>query len=216
MIHPKLNVVDHPLANTLMSRLRDQDTIGSEFRSLLDGLTFITLIEALRGLEIEARSLHTPLIETAGWALKQPIAFVPVLRAGLGMVGAAQMMVPEATIRHLGLFRDETTLEPVAYYNKLEVDTLENHDVFVLDPMLATAGTATAVLDALAAAGASSLHFVALLGAPEGVERLSRSHPSVPVTLTALDERLTGEGDHWPPGYILPGLGDAGDRQFQT
>lgn len=216
MDHRKLSVVEHPLADVLMTRLRDVDTEGHAFRSLVDSLTAFTLIEAMRDLDVMETRVRTPLIETHGWAIARPIAFVPVLRAGLGMVAAAQSLVPEASVRHLGLFRDEETLEPVAYYNKLEQGALADHDVFVLDPMLATAGTATAVIDALAAVGATRMRFVALIGSPEGVGRLAATHPEVPVTLAALDDRLTDESDEWPAGYILPGLGDAGDRQFQT
>jgi uracil phosphoribosyltransferase len=216
MLHPKLSVVDHPLARVLMTRIRDRETTSEVFRALLDTLTSVTLLQAMLDLTTEEVRVATPLMETEGSSLSHPVAFVPILRAGLGMVPAAQRLLPEACVRHLGLYRNEDTLEPVAYYNKLDSGSLVGHQVYILDPMLATAGTASAVIRALQVAGASTLHFVALLGAPEGLKLLAEEHPEIPITLTSLDERLTTVGEQWPAGYILPGLGDAGDRQFDT
>ncbi len=215
-MHLRHETVDHPILRVLVTRLRDASTSAPDFRSLVDEITGLLLYAALRDVDCDEVEIETPLRSARGSRLSRPIALAPVLRAGLGMVPAALRLLPEAQVWHLGLYRDETTLDPVAYYNKLEPGSLDAHEVVVLDPMLATAGTAEAVLDVLKNAGCRRIRLVAIIGAPEGLERLARSHPDVAICLAALDERLTGEADPWPPGYILPGLGDAGDRQFGT
>jgi uracil phosphoribosyltransferase len=216
MPRTRIEAVDHPLLKVWLSELRDEATAPAEFRRLVDEITRQLLIEALRKLDIKARPVTSPLEATLGWAMKQPISLVPVLRAGLGMLPAAQQMLPQATTWHLGLFRDETTLEPVVYYNKLEATSLRGHDVILLDPMLATAGTAIAAAKILSQAGAARLRMLAIIAAPEGIARLQEACPTIELTVAAIDERLTGDKDSWPAGYILPGLGDAGDRQFGT
>jgi len=213
---PPPHVAHHPLARVLLTRLRDRATGPAEFRALLEALTGIVLLEALADLPLEPADVETPLARAVGWRLARPLVFVPILRAGLGMAETAQRHAPGAVVRHLGLYRDESTLEPVVYYNRIAPGSLADADVVVLDPMLATAGSAIAAVKLLKAAGATSMRYAGIVGAPEGVAALAAAHPDVPVFLAALDERLTGAGDAWPAGYILPGLGDAGDRQFGT
>ncbi|MCB9177600.1 MAG: uracil phosphoribosyltransferase [Caldilineae bacterium] len=212
----RLEIVDHPLLRVWMTRLRDQQTDSETFRSLVDRIATMLLLRAMAQLETVAETVQTPLAQTPGEALARPIAFVPILRAGLGMVASAQRLVPQASVWHLGLYRDDRSLEPVAYYNKLKKDALAEHTVFVLDPMLATAGTAVAVLDMLRVAGVVRPQVIAIIGAPEGIGRLLAEHPNADLYLAARDDRLTTTDDGWPSGYILPGLGDAGDRLFGT
>lgn len=213
---PPPHVSQHPLVRALVTRLRDRTTMPAEFRMLIDNATGLLLHEALADVALEATTVETPLAPAHGWSLSGPIVFVPILRAGLGMVDAATRLVPDGQVRHLGLYRDERTLEPVVYYNRLEPGDLAGTTVVLLDPMLATAGSAVAATGLVKAAGATDLRLVGLVGAPEGVRALAAAHPDVRVFLAALDERLTAGGDAWPAGYILPGLGDAGDRQFGT
>lgn len=214
MPHP--HVADHPLARVMLTRLRDRVTSPAEFRTLVGRLTGILLHAALADLDLTPAIVETPLAPAQGWTLARPLAFVPILRAGLGMAEAALQHVPGAVVWHLGLYRNEATLEPVVYYNRLAPGTLRDTTVVVLDPMLATAGSVIAAVELLHAAGADDIRCVGIVGAPEGVRALAAAHPAVRVYLAALDERLTGPGDAWPTGYILPGLGDAGDRQFGT
>lgn len=213
---PNVKIVDHPLARIMLTRLRDQSTGPAEFRALVGTLTATLLHAALADLDLTPVAVTTPLASAPGWDLARPLAFVPILRAGLGMAEAAQRHAPGAVVWHLGLYRDEATLEPVVYYSRLGAGALSDATVVVLDPMLATAGSAIAAVDLLHAAGADDIRYVGIVGAPEGVRALAAAHPRVPVHLAALDDRLTGPGDAWPAGYILPGLGDAGDRQFGT
>jgi uracil phosphoribosyltransferase len=213
---PSPQICDNPLVRVLVTRLRDRSTGPEEFRALLGTVTSHLLHEALADLALAPISVETPLMLTTGWALARPLAFVPILRAGLGMAEAAARAAPGARVWHLGLYRNEATLEPVVYYNRLAPGALADTTVVVLDPMLATAGSAIAAARLLKAVGATDLRFVGLVGAPEGVRALAEAHPDMRITLGALDERLTGPGDAWPTGYILPGLGDAGDRQFGT
>lgn len=213
---PAPHICDNPLVRVLVTRLRDRSTGPEEFRALLGTVTSHLLHEALADLDLAPISVETPLTATTGWSLARPLAFVPILRAGLGMAEAAARAAPGARVWHLGLYRNEATLEPVVYYNRLAPGALADTTVVVLDPMLATAGSAIAAAGLLKAVGATDLRFVGLVGAPEGVRALAEAHPDMRITLGALDERLTGPGDAWPTGYILPGLGDAGDRQFGT
>lgn len=214
--HPRLEVVPHPLLQVQLSRLRDAATPPAEFRQALDRAATFLVAAATADLATHTQPLRTPLQETKGVRLAKPVAMVPILRAGLGMLEAALRLLPEAHVWHLGLYRNEATLEAVPYYNRMQAGDLAGHTVIVLDPMLATAGSAVAALAQLRAAGAEHLRLVALVAAPEGLARLAAAEPEVPVTVAAVDERLSRAGDPWPAGYIIPGLGDAGDRQFAT
>lgn len=214
--HPRLHRVDHPLLKVQLTRLRDHRTPPAAFREALDIAAGLLVAAALTPLETTALQVRTPLQEAQGHALARPLAFVPILRAGLGMLAAALRLAPDAAVWHLGLYRDEASLQPVTYYSKINQTDLSDCTVLVLDPMLATAGSALAALALLQQAGARDLHLAALVAAPEGLAALAARFPTVPVTVAAVDERLSGAGDPWPAGYIMPGLGDAGDRQFGT
>ena len=192
-----------------MTRLRDEATGPKAFRELVAELTTLLLYEATADLPTIAQEVKTPLAPYTGARLAEKVGFVPVLRAGIGMVQAALALIPEAQVWHIGLFRDERTLRPIEYYNKLP-SSATVQVCLVLDPMLATGGSATATVDILKKWGAKRVKYVGLIAAPEGVRHLSDAHPDVPIHIAALDERLNDKG------YILPGLGDAGDRQFGT
>ena len=211
----QVHVSDHPLILHKLTRLRDEATGPKKFRELIRELAILITYEATRDLALARKAVRTPLVETTGYELREKIGLVPVLRAGLGMVEGIWEMMPGAEVWHIGLFRDERTLKPIEYYNKLPVAPTVQV-CLILDPMLATGGSATATVDILKRWGASRIKYVGIIAAPEGIERLSTAHPDVDIYVCAVDERLTGEGDAWPPGYILPGLGDAGDRQFGT
>jgi uracil phosphoribosyltransferase len=211
-----LSVSPHPIVEVLVSRLRNRETDSATFRHLVTELTTLLIVEALADVSLVDEPLRTPLGPTTGKRLARPIVFVPILRAGLGMAEASTRLLPEAPICHLGLYRDEETLQPVTYYDRVPHRGLEQAITVLLDPMLATAGTATAAIDVVRHHGAQDIRFVGLIGAPEGVAALAEAHPDTHVYLAALDERLTTSDDPFPPGYILPGLGDAGDRQFGT
>jgi len=214
--HPRLVVVGHPLLQVQLSCLRDANTPPAAFRQALDRAATLLVAAATADLPTKALALRTPLQPTEGRQLANPVALVPILRAGLGMLDAALRLLPEAKVWHLGLYRDEATLEAVPYYSRLKPGDLAGHSVIVLDPMLATAGSAAAALAQLRNVGAEDLRLVALVAAPEGLAHLATEAPDVPVTVAAVDERLSAVGDPWPAGYIMPGLGDAGDRQFGT
>lgn len=212
-----LRLSAHPLVHVLVRQLRDVGTAPTAFRSLVARLTMLLLYEALADVATAPRAATTPLATAEGRRLAAPIVLVPILRAGLGMADGALNVWPDAQVLHLGLYRDEATLEPVTYYDRVTGRDLSAATVLVLDPMLATGGSASAAVEVLRTRSAArDVRFVGLIGAPEGVAALTAAHPGVPIHLAALDERLTGAGDPWPPGYILPGLGDAGDRQFGT
>ena len=204
-----LYVADHPIIRHMVGLLRHRDTPPPQFRTLVHEISQALFYEATRDLRLAPTSVPTPLADCPAERLTEKIGIVPVLRAGLGMADAMITALPEATVWHLGLYRDETTLKPVTYYNKLP----PNHGLdlgLVLDPMLATGGSAIAAIDILKAAGVPRVKFVGLIAAPEGVRALRERHPDVPAYLGAIDDRLN---EH---GYIVPGLGDAGDRQFGT
>lgn len=212
-----VTVSRHPLVQAMVTRLRTATTEPAAFRGLVARLTGLLVHEALADVAVVDAEVRTPLAPAAGVALAAPIVFVPILRAGLGMADGALAVWPDAEVRHLGLYRDEATLTPVVYYDRSSSRRLDGATVVVLDPMLATGGSAAAAVDVVTRrCGATDVRFVGLIGAPEGVAALAAAHPNVPIVLAALDTRLTGSGDPWPPGYILPGLGDAGDRQFAT
>lgn len=207
--YPMLRVVEHPLILHYLSRLRDRSTGSEAFAKCVEQVATLLVPEVTRDLETEAIEVETPLERCAAARLAHRIVLVPILRAGLGMVPGFKHLMPEATIAHLGLYRDELSLEPVVYYKKLPMD-LEGRDLIILDPMLATGGTASAAMCYLKERRPRSLRLACLLAAPEGVALLERNHPEVPVITAALDRELNERG------YILPGLGDAGDRIFGT
>ena len=207
---PTLTVVDHPLVRHKMTLLRDRATPTKGFKELVDEIAMLMAYEATRDLVLERVPVETPLESTTGWAVRgKKLTLVPILRAGLGMVEGILRLMPSARVGHIGLYRDHDTLEPVDYYFKVPGDASER-DFLVLDPMLATGGSACAAVSSLKRAGASRIRFLCLVAAPQGVERLAREHPDVNVLAACLDRELNTQG------YILPGLGDAGDRLFGT
>jgi len=208
-------VSSHPLARHKLTLLRRRETEPKKFREVLGELASMLAYEATADLATRPLTVATPLTTTEGQTMAEKVGLVPILRAGLGMVEGAWRLLPQAEVWHLGLYRDEHTLQPVSYYNKLPVaPTVEL--CLVLDPMLATGGSAIAAVDVLKQWGVVRIKFVGLLGAPEGIAALHERHPDVAIHVAAIDERLTGPGDPFPSGYIWPGLGDAGDRQFGT
>lgn len=202
-------VVTHPLAQIHLTEMRRQETPPERFRWHLHRLAEILFTVASRSLETQVVDIQTPLSPTQGAAFLRPIILVPILRAGLGLADALLPLVPQATVAHLGIARDEETAQPRAYYAKLP-GHLDRADVFVLDPMLATGGSACMALSQLKAAGAERLTFLSVVSCPQGLEALAAAHPDVPVITAAIDDGLDDRC------YILPGLGDAGDRCFGT
>jgi uracil phosphoribosyltransferase len=202
-----LLVVDHPLARARLTTLRDARTDRAAFRSAVRDLTTMLVYEALRDAPVIESPLTTPVADTVGAELAAPPVLVPVLRAGLGMAEAAHAQVPGALMGFVGVARDEETLQPTPYMESLP-DALAGRPVFVLDPMLATGGSMAHTIDLLVARGADDVTAVCIVAAPEGVSRLRGEHPAVRIVTAAVDERLN------EVGYIVPGLGDAGDRQF--
>lgn len=199
----------HPLVAHKLTRLRDKTTNPKKFRELIREISALLVYEATSDLEIETKTVETPLGEAAGVELKQPIGLIPILRSGLGMVEGIWGLMPTAEVWHIGLYRDEETLQPVQYYNKLPLEPTVSV-CLVLDPMLATGGSAVATVDILKKWGVLKIKFVGILAAPEGVEAMQTAHPDVPLHLAVIDKKLNQNG------YIVPGLGDAGDRQFGT
>lgn len=199
----------HPLVAHKLAKLRDVSTEPKKFRELIREISALLAYEATADLSVKPIEVDTPLATAPGFELAQKIGLVPVLRAGLGMVEGIWGLMPSAEVWHIGLYRDESTLKPVEYYNKLPV--LPTVSVcMILDPMLATGGSATATVDVLKRWGVNKIKYVGIIGAPEGIRTLHGKHPEVPIYLAAIDDRLNERG------YILPGLGDAGDRQFGT
>jgi uracil phosphoribosyltransferase len=205
----KLHVSTHPLVKHKLGILRATSTETKKFREVVRELATILLLEATADLPVDPLEVQTPMGKAQAHKLANRIGLIPILRAGLGMVEGAIEMLPHVEVWHIGLYRDEKTLRPVEYYNKLPT-TATVQLCLVLDPMLATGGSASATVDILKRWGAEKIKYVGLIGAPEGVARLQKDHPDVPIYLAALDERLN------EIGYIVPGLGDAGDRQFGT
>ena len=216
--HPRVHVSGHPLIRHKLTLLRDVNTEPKKFRELVRELAMLLAYEATADLATDARTVATPLATVEGRQLREKIGLVPILRAGLGMVDGMWELMPGAEVWHIGLYRDHKTLQPVQYYNKLPV-TPTVQVCLVLDPMLATGGSAVATVGILKAWGARRIKFVGIIAAPEGIKALSEAHPDVDIYVAAIDQRLTpppsGPGDP-PEGYIVPGLGDAGDRQFGT
>jgi uracil phosphoribosyltransferase len=205
----------HPLAGHKLTLLRRKETEPKKFRELVSELASMIVYEATQDLILLPRPVETPLTTMQGVEMAQPIGLVPILRAGLGMVEGAWRLLPQAEVWHLGLYRDERTLQPVQYYNKLPTHPTVGL-CLILDPMLATGGSATAAIEVLKRWGVARIKFVGLIAAPEGIQALHTAHPDVDIHVAAIDERLTTQADAFPPGYIWPGLGDAGDRQFGT
>ncbi|MFV1949818.1 MAG: uracil phosphoribosyltransferase [Anaerolineales bacterium] len=202
-------ISNHPLVSHKLTRLRDKTTKSKKFRELTREISALLAYEATADLETAPRSVETPLSIADGVELKQTIGLVPILRSGLGMVEGIWGLMPSAEVWHIGLYRDESTLQPVQYYNKLPLEPTVSV-CLVLDPMLATGGSAVATVDILKDWGVQKIKFIGILAAPEGVEAMQIAHPDVPLHLAVIDKHLN---EH---GYIVPGLGDAGDRQFGT
>ena len=205
-----LTVISHPLVRHKVTMLRDRRTPKKIFKELVDEIAMLMAYEATADLSLEEIEVQTPLEQALGWQVSgKKLTLVPILRAGLGMVEGILRLVPSARVGHIGLYRDHDTLEPVDYYFKVPADVVER-DFFILDPMLATGGSAVSAISSLKRVGATRVRFLCLVAAPEGVRRLQDTHPDVPVYCAALDRELNAHG------YILPGLGDAGDRLFGT
>jgi uracil phosphoribosyltransferase len=209
-VHANLTLVRHPLVQHKLSLLRSRDTPTKIFKELVDELAMLLAYEATSTLLLEPVPVDTPLEGTTGYRVSgKKLTLVPILRAGLGMVEGILRLVPSARVGHIGLYRDHDTLQPVDYYFKVPGDAAER-DFLLLDPMLATGGSASSAISSLKRAGATRIRFLCLVAAPEGVRRLATDHPDVSVIAAALDRELNAHG------YILPGLGDAGDRLFGT
>ena len=205
----------HPLVQHKLTLLRRAETESKKFREVISELASILVYEATRDVPLREKVVRTPLTEIVGYEMAEDVGLVPILRAGLGMVEGAWSLLPQAEVWHLGLYRDERTLRPVEYYNKLPIaPTVEL--CLILDPMLATGGSAIAAADILKRWGVSRIKFVGLIAAPEGIAAFHAAHPDIDIHLAAVDERLTTDEDEFPAGFIWPGLGDAGDRQFGT
>ncbi len=206
----KVTVFDHPLIQHKLSVMREKDTSSKEFRELVSEIAQLMCYEVTRDLPLEEVEIETPVAKAKVTRIAgKKLAVVPILRAGLGMVDGMLNMIPNAKVGHIGLYRDPETLEPVKYYCKMPTDVAER-DIIIVDPMLATGGSAVAAITFMKEYGCSHIKLMCLIGAPEGVEKVQESHPDVDIYIAALDEKLN---EH---GYIVPGLGDAGDRIFGT
>ncbi|MBR2664852.1 MAG: uracil phosphoribosyltransferase [Clostridia bacterium] len=206
----KVVVFNHPLIQHKLSIMRDKHTGSKQFRELLSEIAMLMVFEVTRDLETEEVAVETPICTAKCRRLSgKKLGIIPILRAGLGMVDGVTNLVPSAKVGHIGLYRDPQTLEPVEYYCKLPADS-ENHELLVLDPMLATGGSASAAIDFIKKRGCTHIRLVNLIAAPEGIARIQKDHPDVDIYVAALDDHLN---EH---GYIVPGLGDAGDRLFGT
>jgi uracil phosphoribosyltransferase len=204
-----VHISPHPLVSHKLTRLREKGSDSKKFRELVREISALLTYEATADLLVTPRTVETPMAITDGFELKKNIGLVPILRAGLGMVEGVWGLMPSAEVWHIGLYRDERTLQPVEYYNKLPIEPTVSV-CLILDPMLATGGSACATVDILKRWGVSKIKFVGILAAPEGIATLQEQHPDVSIYIAAIDERLNDDG------YIMPGLGDAGDRQFGT
>ena len=213
MIHPSysnLTVLDHPLIQHKLTILRDRDTSTRDFKALVNEIAMLMAFEVTKDLPTESVEVETPLEKPRGTQVAgKKLVLVPILRAGLGMVEGIAQLIPSARVGHIGIYREHDTLAPVEYYFKIPAGG-DARDFFVLDPMLATGGSAVDAVTALKRAGAQRIRFLCLVASPDGVRRLGAAHPDVPVYAAALDRTLNDRG------YILPGLGDAGDRLFGT
>ncbi|MBO4799239.1 MAG: uracil phosphoribosyltransferase [Lachnospiraceae bacterium] len=206
----EVKVMDHPLIQHKIGLIRKKETGSKDFRDLISEIAMLMCYEATRNLKLEEIEIETPICKTKVKELKgKKLAIIPVLRAGLGMVDGMLNMIPAAKVGHIGLYRDPETLNPVEYYCKIPADCAER-EVFVVDPMLATGGSSSAAITMLKNRGVKNIHFMCIIAAPEGVKKMKEDHPDVDIFVGALDEKLN---EH---GYIVPGLGDAGDRIFGT
>ena len=206
----KVYVFDHPLIQHKLTYIRDKNTGTKEFRELVDEVATLMAFEITRDMPVEEIEIETPVTVAKTKVLSgKKLAIVPILRAGIGMVDGVLKLIPAAKVGHIGLYRDPETLKPVEYYAKLPAD-VEERDFIIVDPMLATGGSAVEAINSLKKRGAKSIKFMCLIAAPEGVKEIQEHHPDVDIYIAALDEKLN---DH---GYIVPGLGDAGDRLFGT
>ncbi|WP_203363497.1 uracil phosphoribosyltransferase [Bacillus sp. REN10] len=206
----KVYVFDHPLIQHKLTMIRDKNTGTKEFRELVDEIATLMAFEITRDLPLQEVSIETPVCEANTKVLAgKKLGIVPILRAGIGMVEGVLKLIPAAKVGHVGLYRDPKTLTPVEYYVKLPSD-VEERDFIVVDPMLATGGSAVEAINSLKKRGAKNVKFMCLVAAPEGVEAMKEAHPDVDIYIAALDEKLNEKG------YIVPGLGDAGDRLFGT
>lgn len=203
-------IFDHPLIKHKIAILRDKNTETKKFRELVEEITTVMTYESMKDVELTPVEVETPLERTVQYKVKEEsIAIVPILRAGLGMVNGVHRVFPTASVGHIGMYRDEETLEPHEYYCKLP-QGIENKTVFLVDPMLATGGSVADAITALKKRGCKNINFMAIIGAPEGVKKVAAAHPDIKIFVSTLDRELNEKG------YILPGLGDAGDRLFGT
>ena len=206
----KFQVLDHPLIQHKLSIIRDKECGTKVFREVVNEIAMLMAYEVSRDMPLEDYEVETPItVSTQKTLAGKKVAIIPILRAGLGMVDGMLSLIPAAKVGHIGLYRDHETLEPVEYFVKLPAD-IEERQLFVVDPMLATGGSAIMAIDALKRRGGNNIKFVCLVAAPEGVRALQEKHPDIDIYAAALDERLNEDG------YIVPGLGDAGDRLFGT
>jgi uracil phosphoribosyltransferase len=209
MSSSNFHISAHPLVKHKLTILRSRTTDHVKFRQLIRELAILMGYEAMADLALRECTVETPLATASGYRLEEEIGLVPILRAGLGMVDGILEMIPGAQVWHLGIYRDEQTLRPISYYNKLPVDPTVQV-CLILDPMLATGGSATAAIDVLKKWGVKRIKFVGLIAAPEGIEVVRQAHPDIPLFIATVDDHLNENG------FIVPGLGDAGDRQFGT
>ena len=205
----RLTIFKHPLINHKLTLARDENTNMRDFRALINEIGGLMAYEVTRNLPEKEVSVKTPICETTGTALAKDVVIVPILRAGIGMVDGIHNLIPQAKIGHIGLYRDEKTLEAVEYYAKFPKD-MPKSAVLLVDPMIATGGSVIMAIDALKKRGAKDIRLVGLVAAPEGINKIQELHPDVDIYLAALDEKLNDVG------YIVPGLGDCGDRLFGT
>ena len=204
-----VHIMNHPLIMHKITMLRDKDTGDKDFRQLIHEIALLMGYEATKDLSVVDKKVETPIAECTGKIIERQVALVPILRAGLGMVDALINLIPASKVGHIGMYRDPVTSKPIEYYCKLPND-VEKRQVIVLDPMLATGGSAVAAIDVIKRYGVKKIKFMCIIAAPEGVEALQNAHPDVEIYIGSLDEKLN---DH---NYIVPGLGDAGDRIFGT
>ena len=204
-----INVMNHPLILHKITMLRDKNTVDKDFRQLVYEIALLMGYEATKDLTLVDHKVETPLMECVGKAIEKQVALIPILRAGLGMVDALLDLIPASKVGHIGMYRDHDTLQPIEYYCKLPTD-IENRQAIVLDPMLATGGSSIAAITALKKRGVNKIKFMCIIAAPEGVKAITEAHPDIEIYIGSLDEKLNENG------YIMPGLGDAGDRIFGT
>lgn len=213
MDHPgfrdNVTLANHPLIEALLTDLRDRETPALRFREAVEALGHLLAYEAIRDMPLEVQTIHTPLEKMEAPRMSRTVTIVPILRAGLGLADGMLRLLPAAQVGHLGMARNERTLEPESYYEKLPKNICDGK-VLIADPMLATGGSAVYAVDRLKSRGCTDLTFVGVLAAPEGIKTLSDAHPDLPIVVAAIDRQLNENG------YIVPGLGDAGDRYFGT